>query len=211
MGNKAFTEFYGIAGGQVRPFRTGEAGQFWIIFEVNTGSTRALQQRVPGLIARCRLIFQRFESATNRKSDEDNLAAATTYLLYRRNGIAKARFDRLLHLRHEHVLRNITRRRRGSEEWDPDLLDRAGQFSTARTLLDHARATFSIDGSEIRWKTWRYQSARAIRDRQAFQQIVEGKLFLLQERDMFFQREGEILTGTLCRRLRMKSPHGFFP
>src|SRR5205823_9428057 len=175
MGNKAFTEFYGIAGGQVRPFRTGEARQVWIIFEVNTGSTRAFQQRVPGLIARRRLIFQRFESATNRKPDEDNLAAATTYLLYRRNGIAKARFDRLLHLRHEHVLRNVTRRRRESEKWDPDLLDRAGQFSTARTFLDHARATFSIDGSEIRWDTWRHQGATARRDGQSVRPIAEAK------------------------------------
>src|SRR5438477_2500407 len=150
MGSKAFTEFYGIAGGQVRPFRTGEARQLWIIFEVNTGSASALQQRVPDLIARCRLIFQDFESATNRKPDEDDLAAATTYLLYRGNGIAKARFDRRLDLRHEFFFRNVSWRRRRSEKRNPNLLNHPSELSVSiGACFDHAGATFAIFRAEV--------------------------------------------------------------
>ena len=52
--DESFTEFDGIAGGKMRPLGAVEARQFGKIFEVNTGSSGALQQRIPRLTARSR-------------------------------------------------------------------------------------------------------------------------------------------------------------
>src|SRR4029077_1652729 len=196
----------------MRPFGAIETCQLWKIFEVNTGCPRSLQQRIPRLIARCRSIFQRFESAANRKAHENNLTAAGTEFFRCCNCIVKAFFDRLFYFCHERVLRNVTWGRRRSEKGYPNLLNSFLQLTAGtRAFLDHAGSALPIQSSEIRRKTWRDQCTGPIWNGQTLQQILERQFFLFKKRDMFFQWHGEILAGPLRRSLRVKPADGFFP
>src|SRR4029453_8103119 len=114
------------------------------------------------------------------------------------------------HLCREDIFRNVTRRWRRSEKREPDLLNRALQFSGPGTFFDHAGAPFSIHSAEIGWKTRRHLRIRTIGNGQTFQQLIKSQLLLLEKRDMFFQRYRQILARTLRGRLSVRPAHRFF-
>ena len=58
MRDEAFRKLDRVAGGKMRPFGTGEAGQLWEILEVNSGRGGFLEQAIPSCWARRRPIFQ---------------------------------------------------------------------------------------------------------------------------------------------------------
>src|SRR4029077_2247175 len=153
----------------MRPFGAIETCQLWKIFEVNTGCPGSLQYRLPRLITWSRFVLQRFESAANGKAHENNFAAASAEFLHRCNCIAKAFFDRVLHLCHKYIFRNVTWGRRKGENWQPDLLNGGRQFSPSRAFLSHAGATLPIHSTKVRRKTRRDQRTGTIRNGQAFQ------------------------------------------
>src|SRR5207248_2269963 len=60
-------------------------------------------------------------------------------------------------------------------------------------------------------KARRYQRVGPIRDRQAFQKLLEREVLLLEKCDVFFEWHAEIFTGALRRSLSVRPAHGFFP
>src|SRR2546423_15032396 len=99
---------------------------------------------------------------------ENNFPAAGAEFFHRCNRIAGAFLDRVFHLRHEYVCRDVTWGRRKSEYWQPDLLNGGRQFSPSRAFLDHAGATLPIHRAKIRWEARRGQGPRWHTKREGF-------------------------------------------
>src|SRR5207237_8481560 len=100
-------------------------------------------------------------------------------LLQRDRNIAKTISDRLPILRHELFFWNVSWRRRRREKWDPDLLNTLRQFAAgAGACFDHPGAPLAIERPKIGRKPRRDKRTRAIWNREALQQIVEGQFFL---------------------------------
>src|SRR5438128_9102208 len=126
------------------PLRAIEAREFGKIFVVNSGCSRVLNHSIPDGSTRRLTIFKSLQSATVRKANENNLAAAAPELLHGCGNVMKALFNRLPHLFRELFFWNVSRRRRRREKRQPDLLNGALQLSRSSAFLDHARATFAI-------------------------------------------------------------------
>src|SRR5260370_11852198 len=152
-----------------------------------------------------------FQPAAVWKSDENNLAAASTDFFDSGGRIAKATTDRLPNFCHELLFGNISWWRWRCEKRDPNLLDLPCEFAPGtRTFLPHAGAPLAIDRLEIGRKARWHERARAISNWQSLQPFAQCHVLLLQESDAFFERERKIFAGALGRRLRMKSFHCLF-
>ena len=90
------------------------------------------------------------------------------------------------------------------------MLNPALQLPGLRALLNHAGATLPILGLEIRRKTRRDERTGTIWDGQPFQEVLQRKLLLLEERHMFLQRHCEVLTRTLGQGLCVITANGLF-
>jgi len=210
MWNQAFTESNRIAGGQMRPFGAIETCKLGKIFVANSGCGRLLNYSIPDGSTRRFTIFKSFQSAAVGKVNKNDFATAASKFLDGGGNVMKALFNSLPHLFAKLFFRNVCRRGRRREKREPDLLNCALQFSRPGAFFDHARATFAIDSTEVRWKPGRHQSVRTIWNGQSFQEIVESQFLLFQKCDMFFQWHSEILADALRRGLSMRSPDGFF-
>src|SRR2546430_17076799 len=134
----------------MRPFGTIEPGELRIIGIVNAGRARHLQQWIPVLLARREFIFEFLEPSTVWKADKDNLAAASANFFDGRGHVGKSFLDSFLHLRHENIFWNVTRRRRDIEKRNPDLLNSFRQFASRfSALLPHPRAPLAIFRLEV--------------------------------------------------------------
>src|SRR5437764_8586616 len=174
MRNKTLAEFNRVAGGQMRPFGTIETRELRIIGIINSGRVRHLQQRVPTLLARHDFVFELFQPAAIRETDEDNLAAAGANFFDGRSHICKTLLDAFLHLRHENIFWNVTRWRRRREKREPDLLNSFRQFAAwFSALLPHPRAPLAIFGLKIRRERRRNVRARTVWDLQSVQECFE--------------------------------------
>src|SRR2546423_10894737 len=166
MRNEALAEFHGIAGGQMGPFGTIEPRELRIIGIVNPRRVRHLQQWIPVLLAGREFIFEFLQSSTVWETDKNNLAAASPDFLDGGGHVGKALLDSLLHLRHENIFWNVTRRRWDIGKPNPDLLNSFRQFAFRfGALLPHPRPPFAIFGLKIRREGRREARTRPIRDR----------------------------------------------
>src|SRR6266567_7963401 len=163
MRNKTFAELDRIASGQVRPLWAIKTLQLLKIFIVNPGCCRVLDHSVPNAGAwRCP-IFKIFQPTTVGKADENDFATAGAEFLGSFCNVMKASFNRFSHHFLKLFFRNVSGRRRRSEERDPDLLNHSRQFTVwPSAFLNHARAPFAVDRSEVRWKTRRHLRIRTI-------------------------------------------------
>src|SRR4029077_8209414 len=151
------------------PLGAIEAREVGKIFIVNSGGRRVLYDSIPESRTRRLAIFKSLQSATVGKAHENNLPTATPELLHSCGNIKKALFNRLSHLLRELLFRNVTRRWWWSEKRQPDLLSHSRQFPPrSGAFFDHARATFAIQCSEVRRKSWRYQGIGTIGNGQTF-------------------------------------------
>src|ERR1051326_1580205 len=145
--DESLGEFDRITGAQMGPLGTVEPGQLGKVGVVDSGSVRHLEQWIPRLLTRCDFILELFQSAGVWKTDKNNLAAARANFFDGCRHVGKTSFDSLFHLRHENVVRHVTRRRWRREKWDPDLLNPPGQFASRfSAFLPHPRATLAIFG-----------------------------------------------------------------
>src|ERR1700731_953256 len=146
------------------------------------------------------------------KPDENDFAAPGANSFNGSGRIAKATSDRLPNFCHEHIFRNVSGRRWRCEKRDPNLLNSSRQFSVwIGTRFNHPSAPLAIKRPEIGRKPRRDECSGAIRNWQTLQQFAQIELLLLEKRDAFFQRHGEIFAGALGRRLIMKPFYDFFP
>src|SRR5437763_6814194 len=211
MRNEAFAKLNRVAGGQMRPFGTIETRELRIIGIINPRRVRHLQKRIPVLLAWGEFIFEFLQSSTVWEADKNNLAAASPNLFDGSGHIGETFSDSFLHLRHETILRDVTRRRRRREEPNPDLLNLFRQFASRfSALLPHPRTPLAIFGLKIRRESRRDARARTIRNRQLIQKSFETEVVWFQKGDVFFQPNAELFAHALGRRLIVKSFHAFF-
>src|SRR5205823_10348844 len=155
--------------------------------------------------------LENFELARDGQPDEDDFSAAGSKFLRSRGDILETLFDRFHDLRHEDFFRNVARRRRGCEKWDPALLNSSLQFTPgSRALLDHAGATFPVDRLKIRRRRWRNNRIGPIWNRQALQKLLQREIRFFEKCDMLFQWHRQILADALRGRLHARSPNVFF-
>src|SRR5438477_10393834 len=101
------------------------------------------------------------------EADEDDLATASAQLRHGRHRVLETLFDGLAHSLTENFPWHIARRRRGSKERQPDLLDASLQFTAGlRAFFDHARAALAIHRLKVRWQCWWNHGVRPIWNRQ---------------------------------------------
>src|SRR5207249_95353 len=127
-----------------------------------------LHHSVPDGRTRRLTVFKSLQSATVRKANKNNLAGAAPEFLHSCRNVMKALFDRLAHPFRKLFFRNVSRRWRGSEKRQPDLLNCGLQFSRLGASLNHARATLAIQSTEVRRNSRRDQGIRTIGNRQTF-------------------------------------------
>src|ERR1051325_3875936 len=145
-----------------------------------------------------------------RKSDENDFPAAAPNCLHSCNNVVKALFDCLVHFGEEHLLWNVGRRRRHGEKWNPDLLDPFSEFAARlSTFFPHARASFAVDGLEIRRQPGRYERAESIRNGQLTEQSFKAQVVRFQKSHVLLKKNPEVLARALRRRLGVESFHRF--
>src|SRR5438067_7790544 len=151
MGYEAFAEFHRVARGQMRPLGAIEAGKLREIGIINAGRVGHFQDRVPALRSWHEAVFKFFQTAGVRKTNKNNLPAATANFFNRGSDVSKTLLDPFFHSGEEDILRDISWRRRRCEERQPDLLDffrqRASWFGA---FFPHTRATFLVFALKIR-------------------------------------------------------------
>src|SRR5690242_16741712 len=162
-------------------------------------------------MARSGFIFQLLKTTAYWQSEENNFAAACTQFFHCNNYVGEAFLNCLPNFGHKLFFRNVTGWRGRGEKRNPNLLNHARELSVRiGARLDHSGAAFAIYGAEVRRKTGRDERVGTIRNRNAFEQIVEGEVLLFQKSDVFFQRHGEVFAHALRRRLIVKSLYYFF-
>src|SRR5947207_15613413 len=129
----------------MRPFGTIETRELRIIRIINAGRVCHLEQWIPVLLAWRESVFEFLQSSTVWEADKNNLAAARPNFFDGSGHIGKSFFDSFLHLRHENIFRNVTRRWWDIEKRKPDLLNSFRQFASRfSALLPHPRAPLTI-------------------------------------------------------------------
>ena len=150
------------------PLGTSEAREVGKIFVENSGCGGLLDHSIPDGRTRRFAILKSLQFAAVGKVDKNNFAAAIPKLLHSSGNVVKTLFNRLAHLFRKLFCWNVSRRRRRSKERQPDLLNRALQFSRSGAFLDHSRATFTIQSPEVRGESRRDQGVCTIGNGQTF-------------------------------------------